>query len=124
MHSGLQKKVLRLYRQALLMVRSKDEVRRDRIPPSNRPVLTVACFPPDGRAQEARPAFYRCCAYYFRSPQAGGAPRPRDVAAIEYLVRRGERQLEMLGKPEVRKVTEPEGAHSYPLGWAATASRR
>ncbi|KAH7913401.1 hypothetical protein BJ138DRAFT_1059069 [Hygrophoropsis aurantiaca] len=65
--SGLQKDVLSLYRRALRMVRTK-------------PTIT-------------QPKFLLFVRYSFRTQASSVAPR--DVAAIEHLLRRGQRQLEM-----------------------------
>ncbi|KAH7921917.1 hypothetical protein BV22DRAFT_1114167 [Leucogyrophana mollusca] len=65
--SGLQKDVLSLYRRALRMVRTK-------------PVIT-------------QPKFLLFARYNFRTQASSVSPR--DVAAIEHLLRRGRRQIEM-----------------------------
>ncbi|KAG2151390.1 hypothetical protein DEU56DRAFT_727883 [Suillus clintonianus] len=72
--SGLQKEVLALYRRALRMVRTK-------------PVLT-------------QPKFLLFVRYNFHTQVSSVSPR--DVAAIEHLLRRGRRQLEMYEQPSVR----------------------
>ncbi|KAF8599459.1 hypothetical protein BDV93DRAFT_449305 [Ceratobasidium sp. AG-I] len=66
-HSGLQKEVLALYRRALRMVNSK-------------PPLT-------------RPNFNILVQYEFR---VRGAVSPRNVNAVEYLMRQGRKKLEMM----------------------------
>ncbi|GLB38319.1 putative complex I LYR family protein [Lyophyllum shimeji] len=65
--SGLQREVLALYRRALTMVRSK---------------------PP-----ETRPKFLLFVRYTFHT-NASKVP-PRNVSAIEHLLRKGKRQIEM-----------------------------
>ncbi|KAG1774813.1 hypothetical protein EV702DRAFT_470278 [Suillus placidus] len=72
--SGLQKEVLALYRRALRMVRTK-------------PALT-------------QPKFLLFVRYNFHTQASSVSPR--DVAAIEHLLRRGRRQLEMYEQPSVR----------------------
>ncbi|KAG2155838.1 uncharacterized protein EDB93DRAFT_55177 [Suillus bovinus] len=72
--SGLQKDVLALYRRALRMVRTK-------------PALTQAKFL----------LFVR---YNFHTQASSVSPR--EVAAIEHLLRRGRRQLEMYEQPSVK----------------------
>ncbi|KAG1748634.1 hypothetical protein EDB19DRAFT_215284 [Suillus lakei] len=72
--SGLQKEVLGLYRRALRMVRTK-------------PALT-------------QPKFLLFVRYNFHTQSSSVSPR--DIAAIEHLLRRGQRQLEMYEQPSVR----------------------
>jgi len=72
--SGLQKDVLSLYRRALRMVSTK--------PPS------------------VRPKFLLFVRYSFR--MQASAVSPRDVAAIEHMLRRGKRQIEMYEDSKVR----------------------
>ncbi|KAG2362133.1 hypothetical protein BDR07DRAFT_1358066 [Suillus spraguei] len=72
--SGLQKEVLALYRRALRMVRTK-------------PALT-------------QPSFLLFVRYNFHTQASSISPR--DIAAIEHLLRRGRRQLEMYEQPSVR----------------------
>lgn len=72
--SGLQKDVLELYRRALRMVRAKPE--------------------------STRPKFLLFVRYNFR--QQAQNISPRDVSAIEHLMRRGRRQLETYESPAVK----------------------
>ncbi|KAI0317786.1 hypothetical protein OF83DRAFT_1171691 [Amylostereum chailletii] len=72
-HSGLQKEVLSLYRRALRMVRSK--------PPTNRDKFQL---------------FVR---YTFKTQAT--CVSSRDLSAIEHLLRKGRRQLEMYESPAV-----------------------
>ncbi|KAH9950577.1 hypothetical protein B0H21DRAFT_776544 [Amylocystis lapponica] len=72
--SGLQKDVLSLYRRALRMVYTK--------PPS------------------VQPKFHLFVKYNFRTQAE--AVSPRDVAAIEHLLRRGRRQVEAYEDSKVR----------------------
>ncbi|KAI0345777.1 hypothetical protein BDW22DRAFT_1389674 [Trametopsis cervina] len=73
-HSGLQKDVLALYRRALRMAYSK--------PPA------------------ARPKFSLFVRYTFKTQST--AISTRDVSAIEHLLRKGKRQIEMYEDPKVR----------------------
>ncbi|KAH9854678.1 hypothetical protein C2E23DRAFT_883775 [Lenzites betulinus] len=72
--SGLQRDVLALYRRALRMVSMK--------PPPSQPKFRL---------------FVR---YSFKTQ--GGAVSPRNISAIEHLLRRGKRQIEMYEDPNVR----------------------
>ncbi|KIK52048.1 hypothetical protein GYMLUDRAFT_180533 [Collybiopsis luxurians FD-317 M1] len=72
--SGIQKDVLSLYRRALRMVKTK--------PPSTQDKFSL---------------FVR---YTFR--QNASSVSPRDVNAIEHLMRKGKRQLEMYEHPSVK----------------------
>ncbi|OAX44293.1 hypothetical protein K503DRAFT_861530 [Rhizopogon vinicolor AM-OR11-026] len=72
--SGLQKDVLALYRRALRMVRTK-------------PALT-------------QPKFLLFLRYTFHTQASSVSPR--NIAAIEHLLRRGKRQLEIYEQPSVR----------------------
>ncbi|KAH9922785.1 uncharacterized protein BXZ73DRAFT_51194 [Epithele typhae] len=71
--SGLQKDVLSLYRRALRMVSTKPE-----------------------HAQSRFRTFVR---YTFRTEATSVSPR--DIGAIEFLLRRGRRQLELYENPKV-----------------------
>ncbi|KAI0822290.1 hypothetical protein BC628DRAFT_1390370 [Trametes gibbosa] len=73
-HSGLQKDVLALYRRALRMANTK--------PLSSQPKFRI---------------FVR---YSFKTQAA--AISPRNISAIEHLLRRGKRQIEMYEDPNVR----------------------
>ncbi|EPT05236.1 hypothetical protein FOMPIDRAFT_1027424 [Fomitopsis schrenkii] len=73
-HSGLQKEVLALYRRALRMAHSKPSTVRDKFD-----------------------LFVR---YTFRA--RASSVMPRDVAAIEHLLRHGRRQVEMYEDNKVR----------------------
>jgi len=85
--TGLQKQVVDLYRRSVRMVITK---------------------PP-----EHRPAWYSFVAHQFRSQSLGGGLRPRDHAAVEHLLRRGEKQLEMYRRPEVKTVAPPNGSEHW-----------
>ncbi|VDC00755.1 unnamed protein product [Peniophora sp. CBMAI 1063] len=75
--SGLQREVLALYRKALRMTRTK--------PPTTRPKFEL---------------FVR---HAFRT--SASSVSPRELTTIEYLLRRGGRQLEMFESADVRDVT-------------------
>ncbi|SPN96713.1 related to Found in Mitochondrial Proteome [Cephalotrichum gorgonifer] len=81
-HSGIQKEVLALYRQCLRACRTKPA----RI---------------GGKYQEARPAFKSFARAAFE--QNVGISK-REFGLIEYLLRKGKRQLEVYASPEVRKI--------------------
>ncbi|KAJ3722073.1 hypothetical protein DFJ43DRAFT_678623 [Lentinula guzmanii] len=72
--SGLQKDVLSLYRRALRMVKTK--------PPSTQDKFTL---------------YVR---YTFRT--SASSVSPRDVSAIEHLMRKGKRQLETYENPSIK----------------------
>ncbi|GBE84949.1 hypothetical protein BKA93DRAFT_734885 [Sparassis latifolia] len=72
--SGLQKEVLALYRRALRMVNTK---------------------PP-----RVRPKFLLFVRYSFKTQAS--AMSPRDVSAIEHMLRRGRRQLDVYEDSKVR----------------------
>ncbi|KAI8978664.1 hypothetical protein BD414DRAFT_374663, partial [Trametes punicea] len=72
--SGLQREVLALYRRALRTVNTK--------PPA------------------AQPKFRLLARYSFRTQAA--AVSPRDISAIEHLLRKGRQQLEIYEDPKVR----------------------
>ncbi|KAG2001816.1 hypothetical protein CC2G_013015 [Coprinopsis cinerea AmutBmut pab1-1] len=74
MRSGLQKEVLNLYRRALRMARSK--------PPSSRP------------------KFLLYVQYNFHINATSISPR--NVSAVEHLIRKGTRQIEMYEDPSVK----------------------
>ncbi|BGP27691.1 hypothetical protein JCM10295v2_006666 [Rhodotorula toruloides] len=95
--TGLQKQVLSLYKRSLRMIRSK---------PAN-----------------TRPAWYRFVSHQFRDPKLGGGLRRKDIAAIEHMLRRGEKMLESYGSTSVKNVVVPVTAH-WPLGWAARETSR
>ncbi|PCH40096.1 hypothetical protein WOLCODRAFT_67728 [Wolfiporia cocos MD-104 SS10] len=73
-YSGLQREVFSLYRRALRMAHTKPAA--------------------------SRPKFELFVRYTFRTRAA--CVSPRDVAAIEYLLRRGRRQMEMYEDSKVR----------------------
>ncbi|TFK52612.1 hypothetical protein OE88DRAFT_1734582 [Heliocybe sulcata] len=74
--SGLQREVLALYRRALRMVRTKPEA--------------------------AQPKFRLFVRYAFHTQTH--SVTPRNIGAIEHMLRRGRAQLEMYERKEVRDV--------------------
>ncbi|BGP03520.1 hypothetical protein JCM10021v2_007255 [Rhodotorula toruloides] len=72
---------------------------------------------------DTRPAWYRFVSHQFRDPELGGGLRRKDIAAIEHLLRRGEKMLDSYGSPGVKNVVLPVTA-DWPLGWAARPTRR
>ncbi|GAA5886499.1 hypothetical protein JCM16303_001432 [Sporobolomyces ruberrimus] len=95
--SGLQKQIFSLYKRSLEMVRSK-------------PV-------------DKRPAFYNFVMHQFRDPSAGGGLKRKDVQSIEYLIRKGEKQLESYSSSGVKNVVLPHGSREWPLGWIAKGGK-
>jgi len=87
--SGLQKEVLALYRRALRMVNSKQ--------------------PP------ARPKFRLFVRYTFH--MNASSISPRDISAVEHLVRKGERQLEVYEDPSVRDCWVSEDMKRWYETW-------
>ncbi|GAA5843088.1 hypothetical protein JCM3766R1_005233 [Sporobolomyces carnicolor] len=97
--SGLQRQVLHLYRRSLDMVKSKP--------------------------LDKRPAFYQFVCHQFRGASLGGSVRKKDVQTIEYLLRKGERQLESYESDNVKNVVVPLARDGlYPLGWIAKGGRK
>ncbi|KAI0699092.1 hypothetical protein BC835DRAFT_1268241 [Cytidiella melzeri] len=84
-HSGLQKEVLALYRRALRMTRAKPPV-----------------------AQVKFSLFVR---YTFKTQSA--AISSRDVSAIEHLLRKGKRQVEMYEDPNVKDCWVSQDMHNW-----------
>lgn len=118
--TGLQREVLQLYKRALKMVASKPEVRAARIgdgSPATADIRSWDCV------QEHRPAWYTFVSNQFRHPDIGGGLRKRDVAAIEHLLRRGNKMVEQYGQPSVKAVALPDGTRDYPLGWVARGGK-
>ncbi|KAK4330615.1 LOW QUALITY PROTEIN: hypothetical protein RTBOTA2_006297 [Rhodotorula toruloides] len=56
---------------------------------------------------DTRPAWYRFVSHQFRDPELGGGLRRKDIAAIEHLLRRGEKMLDSYGSPGVKNVVLP-----------------
>ncbi|GAA6009653.1 hypothetical protein JCM11491_001049 [Sporobolomyces phaffii] len=95
--SGLQKSIIDLYKRSLQMVQTK-------------PI-------------DKRPAFYRFVVHQFRHPSAGGGLKRKDVQSIEYLLRKGEKQLESYSSSGVKNVVLPQETEDWPLGWIAKGGR-
>lgn len=106
--SGLQKEVLSLYRRCLRESRQKPTVSPHRRIPS-RPSLGTRS---EGRSetdadvslgddQEARPHFEAFARAEFKKHRD---VEKRDFAAIEFLLRKGRRQLEVMASPGIKDV--------------------
>ncbi|POY75382.1 hypothetical protein BMF94_1539 [Rhodotorula taiwanensis] len=95
--TGLQRQVLHLYKRALQMVAAKP------IP--------------------SRPSWYAFVSHQFRHPTVGGGLRKRDVAAIEHLLRRGNKMVDQYGQSSVTAISLPEDTEEYPLGWVAKGGK-
>ena len=97
--SGLQREVLKLYADALRMIRTKPEVRMHpnaRRQAFGRYLLSNIFF-----MQDARPQFVQ----YVRTEfQQHKTVRRTDIARIEHLLRRGRKQLEVLSSPNVQRL--------------------
>jgi succinate dehydrogenase assembly factor 1 len=74
--------------------------------------------------QEHRPAWFQFVAHQFRDPSLGGGLRRKDVAGIEYLLRRGEKMLESYKGNSVTKVGLPDGLYDSKLGWVAKGGKK
>jgi succinate dehydrogenase assembly factor 1 len=63
--------------------------------------------------------------HHFRgiSPGLGGSLRKRDVAAIEFLLRRMNRMKDSYESTSVRNVAPPGEAWDWPRGWIAKGGR-
>jgi succinate dehydrogenase assembly factor 1 len=49
--------------------------------------------------------------------------KKKDVGAIEYYLRRGERMLESYKQDGVTNVSVPEGGEKWPTGWVAKGGK-
>lgn len=58
----------------------------------------------------------------FRGPDLGGGLKKKDVVAIEYYLRRGEKMLEAYSREGVKTVSFPQ-SHDFPLGWIAKGGK-
>ncbi|GAA5820219.1 hypothetical protein JCM10212_006786 [Sporobolomyces blumeae] len=96
--TGLQRQIFSLYKRSLAMVRSKP--------------------------LETRPAWFTFVSHQFRHESAGGGLRKKDVGAIEHLLRKGEKQLEMYSSPGVKNVVLPSESEHWPMGWIARGGRQ
>lgn len=61
--------------------------------------------------------------HQFRDRALGGGLRRKDVAGIEYMLRRGEKMLESYKGGSVTKVGLPDGLHDSKLGWIAKGGK-
>lgn len=53
----------------------------------------------------------------------GGSLRKKDVTAIEYYLRRGEKMLESYKGDGVKSVSVPEGEGGWPIGWVGRGGK-
>ena len=111
--TGLQRQIYSLYKRSLLMITQKPIVRSSPLPP---PV------PPLTHPQETRPAWFAFVSHQFRHPSLGGGLRKKDVGAIEYYCRKGEKMLASYESPAVKKIQVPETMH-WPEGWVAKGGK-
>ncbi|KDQ06785.1 hypothetical protein BOTBODRAFT_140732 [Botryobasidium botryosum FD-172 SS1] len=88
-HSGLQRQVLALYRRTLRMVRTKPTA--------------------------ARPKFLLFARYHFR--ERGGAVSPRNITAVEYMVRQGMKQVEMFENPSIKDCSVTDDMRRWERVW-------
>lgn len=108
--TGLQRQIYSLYKRSLLMAAHKPFVR-------DLPTASI------DRAQETRAAWFAFIVHQFRSPELGGSLRKKDVTAIEYYLRRGEKMLESYKQEGVKNVSLPEGGEHWPLGWVGKGGK-
>lgn len=101
-HSGLQKQVLALYRKILRVAVEKDRtaVATTTFSVNAKQLLTTA------RHDKSSSTFYAC--QEFRR-QANRVKR-NDFKTIEYMIRKGEKQLKLLNMPGVQTVGGPSSA--------------
>lgn len=92
-HSGLQKEVLGLYRRYERHYISSESLLN---------ILSSALRMVQSKPPPARPKFRLFVRYTFKTQVASVSPR--DVAAIEHLIRKGKRQLETYEDPKVRDI--------------------
>lgn len=91
--------------------------------PLVRPSLSSAELAPNANsAQETRPAWFAFVSHQFRHPSLGGALRKKDVGAIEYYCRKGEKMLASFASPAVKNIQVPETMH-WPEGWIAKGGK-
>ncbi|GAA5982921.1 hypothetical protein JCM11641_002627 [Rhodosporidiobolus odoratus] len=95
--TGLQRQIYSLYKRSLQMVATKP--------------------------LETRSSWFAFVAHQFRAPHLGGALRKKDVAAIEHLLRRGDKQLETFSASSVKSVAVPDEAWEWKQGWVASGGK-
>ncbi|KAJ5678603.1 hypothetical protein N7462_006847 [Penicillium macrosclerotiorum] len=97
--SGLQRDVLSLYRQCLREVRKKPSVCATPLrssPPTNRLFFCLG--------QDSQPNFKRYARRLSAEFQKHLSVNKKDFGTIEYLLRKGQRQLEMYASPGIRNI--------------------
>ncbi|ORY88478.1 hypothetical protein BCR35DRAFT_301629 [Leucosporidium creatinivorum] len=95
--TGLQRQVYSLYKRSLKMIASKP--------------------------LETRPGWFAFVSHQFRHPTLGGGLRRKDVGAIEYYLRRGEKMLEQFQSTGAKSVSIPEGSEEWKQGWVAKGGK-
>jgi len=95
--TGLQKDVLKLYKDYLRMIKQKP--------------------------LDTRPSWFQYAANQFRHSDFGGGLNPKDFQGIEFLLRRGRKNLDQLGSASIKKVTLPQSAQLYHRGWVARGGK-
>lgn len=98
---------------------------------SNKPIVSIL-FPSESsyiqlikvpyNRQETRPGWYTFVSHHFRHPDLGGGLRKRDVVAIEYYLRRGEKMLEAYSREGVKTVRPPD-TQDWPMNWVAKGGK-
>lgn len=136
--TGLQRQIYTMYKRSLKMVGSKPLVRfRSQLSSSCCPASLL--FRPDmmheqlkrshkltniPHSQASRPSWYAFVSHQFRHPTLGGGLKKKDVGAIEYYLRRGEKMLEMYEKDGVKNVSVPDGEEGrWEMGWVAKGGK-
>jgi hypothetical protein len=72
------------------------------------------------RPQANRASWFLFFRHMFRHPALG----PRDVAAIEFQMRRIRNMLDTYGNSSVQNVSVPGGTQGYKLGWIAKGGKQ
>ena len=72
--------------------------------------------------QETRSAWFQFVSHQFRHESLGGSLRKKDVGAIEYYIRRGEKMLESYSQEGVKSVSVPSGEW-WDEGWVAKGGK-
>lgn len=117
--TGLQRSIYSLYKRSLQMVQSKPVVRQKTL----HRFLDRSRFANHlSSTQDTRKDWYLFVSHQFRHPTLGGSLRKKDVGAIEYYIRRGEKMLDSYKSPAVTKVSPP-ATEAWPLGWVAKGGK-
>ncbi|KAJ5408289.1 hypothetical protein N7509_002172 [Penicillium cosmopolitanum] len=94
--SGLQREVLSLYRSCLREIRNKPAVGVSLPPPHTMHTFLTALL------QDSRNNFKRYARAEF---QKHLSVNKKDFSTVEYLLRKGHRQLEMYASPGIRNIS-------------------